>query len=179
MIFCTKCGNKLEKNVKFCPNCGNGVEQKENKEKEVEEKIKNGIEKIMDTPDSTDKFTKKDVKDNMGFALISYLGILVLIPYFLGKSSKFVQYHAKQGMNLLIVWALYMVVYNLFGLIKISKSVTYFGYIGSYKVTPWWINTPLNIVGILISLIVVIGIVNVCQGKAKELPIIGKLKIVK
>ena len=182
MAFCSKCGVKLEKEAKFCRECGNEIvtTKKTAKKDEKVEEIKNSIDEIMDTKDSTDKFTKKDAKENMGFALISYLGVLALIPYFLGKSSKFVQYHAKQGMNLLIVWAGYIIAYNLLALIKVTKRVTYFGYTyASYKITPWWIKVPMSVVGVGIFALAIIGIVYVCQGKAKELPIVGKIKIVK
>ena len=47
------------------------------------------------------------------------------------------------------------------------------------KITPWWVIWPLNIIGILILVIAVIGILNVINGKAKELPIINKIKIIK
>lgn len=182
MAFCSKCGNELKKSVKFCPECGNEVISKRtvNDDKDLEDKVKESVEKVLDTKDSTSNYTKKDIKDNYGFALISYLGVFAFIPYFLGKSSKFVQYHAKQGMNLLIVWAAYIIVYNLLGLIKIGNTVTYLGHTYvTYEASPWWITFPMFIVGILISAIAITGIVYVCQGKAKELPLIGKLKIVK
>ena len=34
--------------------------------------------------------------------IIAYFSLLALIPYFCEKKNKFVVYHAKQGMNLLI-----------------------------------------------------------------------------
>lgn len=182
MAFCSKCGKELKKNIKFCPECGNEVASNKKivDDKDVGDKVKESVEKVLDTKDTTSNFTNKDIKDNYGFALISYLGIFAFIPYFLGKSSKFVQYHAKQGMNLLIVWGAYIILYNLLGLIKIGKTVTYLGHTYvTYEASPWWIDFPMVVVGILISTIAITGIVYVCQGKAKELPIIGKLKIVK
>ena len=178
MAFCSKCGFELKEKVKFCPNCGNEIDQEKNKN-EYESKIVNCIKKILDTKDSTKDFTKKDIKDNMGFALVSYLSILAFIPYFLGKSSKFVQYHAKQGMNLLIVTASYTVFSNLLCLIRIGRVSTYLGTYVVERITPWWITLPVVIGWLCLILITVVGIVNVSKGRAKELPIIGKLKIVK
>jgi uncharacterized Zn finger protein (UPF0148 family) len=183
MAFCSKCGAELKAKVKFCPECGNETEvaKKKTKEEEISKAVKKNIEKVLDTEDTTEEYTKKDVENNMGLAIISYLGILAFIPYFLGKNSKFAQYHAKQGMNLLILEAAYVIVYNLLCLIKVAKRITYYyGYAyASIRVTPWWIIAPMTIVGIAIGALAVIGIVYVCQGKAKELPVIGKLKIVK
>ena len=180
MAFCSNCGNELKEKVKFCPNCGVEV-GKVVKESKKEVKIDETISKVLDTEDTTSKFTKKDTSENMGLAIFSYVGLLALVPYFTGKHSKFVMYHAKQGMNLLIVWGFYTILYSLLSLIKVSKGLYGFqGNIYGYvKVTPWWINFPMTLIGIGIAIISIIGIVYVCQGKAKELPIINKIKIVK
>lgn len=47
-----------------------------------------------------------DVKDNKLWAVLSYLGVLVVIPLLAKKESSFVQFHAKQGLVLLVGWAL-------------------------------------------------------------------------
>lgn len=194
MAVCPKCGKEVKTKAKFCPECGTKldaekkkatdkkVEKEETKEepKEMSEAIKESVEKVLDTEDSTKEFTKKDAKDNLGMALLSYLGLLVLIPYFLEKDSKFVKYHAKQGMNLLIVWVGYSILCGLLSLIKVSRTVYYFGYAyGKVKVTPWWVSLPIWVVGLGIGVISIIGIVYVVQGKAKELPLVNKLKFFK
>ena len=50
---------------------------------------------------------------------------------------------------------------------------------GIRMVTPFWISFPMAIIGLVIIVITVIGIVYACEGKAKELPIINKIKIIK
>lgn len=40
------------------------------------------------------------------WALLCYLGVLVVIPYLLKKDSEFVQFHTKQGLVLLAGWVL-------------------------------------------------------------------------
>jgi len=186
MAVCPKCGKEIKTKSKFCPECGaeltttSKAKKPETKEKEMSEAIKDSVEKVLDTEDATKDFTKKDAKDNMGMALLSYLGPLVLIPYFMEKNSKFVKYHAKQGMNLLVVWVGYAIMCCLLGLIKVSRTVYYFGYAyGKVKVTPWWVCLPMWIVGLGVSILAILGIVYVIQGKAKELPIINKIKIFK
>jgi len=47
-------------------------------------------------------FETKDINDNKFLAMISYLGILCLVPLFLKKDSAFVQAHAKMGFVLFI-----------------------------------------------------------------------------
>ena len=43
----------------------------------------------------------------------------------------------------------------------------------------WLINLIFSLVNILFLVLMILGIVNAAQGKAKELPIIGKIKILK
>ena len=47
-------------------------------------------------------FEKKDIDDNKVIAMLSYIGILFLIPMLTKKESNFCQAHAKQGMVLFI-----------------------------------------------------------------------------
>ena len=45
--------------------------------------------------------------------------------------------------------------------------------------TTWWITLPLSIIGLIISIIAIIGLINAANGRAKELPIVNKFKIIK
>ena len=45
--------------------------------------------------------------------------------------------------------------------------------------TPWYINLLIFIIGIPIIVLTIMGIVNAAKGHAKELPIIGKIQIIK
>lgn len=155
-------------------------EESINEELNIENNIKSSLESIVDTPDTTNDYDKNDIKENILLAILSYLGLLVFIPYFVSNDSKFVKYHAVQGMNLLIIWGAYTLLDNVLELVKVSKVVVDFGGItGTKMVTPIWISFPMNVLGILLLVLSVMGIVYVCQGKAKELPLIGKIKIVK
>lgn len=191
MTVCPKCGKDIKTKAKFCPECGTSLGKKSVKEekdlkeelKDVGEALKDSAEKILDTEDSTKEFTKKDAKDNLGMALLSYLFFLALIPYFLEKDSKFVKYHAKQGMNLLVIWVAYWVVRGTLSLIfTVSKIDCFNGFRVScvtLKSTAWFVSIPLDILSLGIFALAVIGIVYVAQGKAKELPVINKIKIFK
>ncbi|QQS20907.1 MAG: hypothetical protein IPL87_05205 [Candidatus Moraniibacteriota bacterium] len=48
----------------------------------------------------------KDVEDHRFVAALSYLCVLVFIPLFLKRESPYCQFHAKQGVALLVVWIL-------------------------------------------------------------------------
>ena len=135
--------------------------------------------------DSTSNFEKKDIESGKAMGVLSY--IIPLIPFFAEKKNKFVVYHAKQGMNLLIVSIAYTILYVILtSVVKVNGDCGY-GYLGDFaeslgitcEVTPWWITWPLNIIGLGITILAIMGIVYVCQGKAKELPIVNKIKIFK
>ena len=86
-------------------------------------------------------------------------------------------------MNLFIVAIAYAILNAILtSVIKVNGSCgTWLGYnIGNYcKVTPWWVTLPLTLIGLCITALCVVGIINVCNGKAKELPIVNKLKVFK
>ena len=91
------------------------------------------------------KTEDKDTRENKILALLSYLGVLVIIPLLIKKNSPFVQFHAKQGLVLLVGWV-----------------------ISWFPVLGW-------IVGIIVFVLSVMGIINVLDGEKKRLPIVGEL----
>lgn len=148
---------------------------------------KNEEKSFMNVEDETKNFDKKDIAAGKGMSILSYLGILSLIPYLTEKKNGYVRYHAVQGLNLFIFEMIYSVLYGILtSVIKVNGSCG-LGYYGSLanafgvtcKVTPWWVTVPLGIIGLGFGVLAIIGIVNVCQDKAKELPIINQVKIIK
>ncbi len=125
---------------------------------------------ILDMPDTTSYYSKSDIEGNKLMAVLSYIGILVLVPILAAKDSPFAKYHASQGLNLLIVDVAWCIVSGIVSLI--------FGLIGvTFLSVLWTIVTWL--VGIALFLMMVIGIINAAQGRAKELPLIGGFRILR
>lgn len=52
------------------------------------------------------KMPKIQIRKDIVFGVLCYLPILVLVPYFFGRKDYFVEYHSRQGMALLGVWAI-------------------------------------------------------------------------
>ena len=48
----------------------------------------------------------QDIASNKFMAICSYLGILVLIPLLLAKQSTFATFHARQGINVFLLYVL-------------------------------------------------------------------------
>ena len=94
----------------------------------------------------------EEVKETNAIALFSYLGILLVIPLLVAKEDPFVKFHVKQGLVLLIAG----LIVSVFAWIPIAR----------------W---HFGIVAVPVLLVfVIMGIVNVLQGKEKELPLIGQ-----
>ncbi|MDY4517298.1 MAG: DUF4870 domain-containing protein [Candidatus Spyradocola sp.] len=125
---------------------------------------------ILDMPDTTSYYSRSDIEGNKLMAVLSYLGILVLIPILAAKDSPFAKFHATQGLNLLIVSVAWSIVSGIIGAILGAIGVTFLSVL--WSIITW-------LVSIVIFLTMVIGIINAAQGKAKELPIIGGFRILK
>ncbi len=106
-------------------------------------------EKAWETVHEGAASSDKDVEENKLVAALSYLGFLVAVPLFLKRESPYCQFHAKQGLALLIVWI-------------IGSFVFWFPFIG-------WA------AALVVFVLNIIGLVKAFQGEKWEMPIIGDL----
>ena len=113
-------------------------------------------------------FDQADVEKNKLMAVLSYLGILVVIPIIVAPDSKFVRYHANQGLLLLVTSAVYGVIARILSVV-----------LGWIPIVGAIILGLFSLVGLVIFIFAILGIVNSVQGNAKELPIIGSYRILK
>lgn len=139
------------------------VEKETEKIDETIDNAKKVITEVLETEDKSDDFTKKETEDGKGMAILSY--IIALIPYYMEKENKFVRFHARQGMDIFIVSLVLMV---------ISRAAYFMP-----NILSWIITIPVYIINIILFVISVMGIINAINGKAKELPLISKIKIFK
>lgn len=180
MAFCTNCGKELNESDKYCPFCGKEVGVHNNtysapKGSDFSDKFN----EYTNTEDKTYEFDRMDISDNKVFALLSYIGILVLVPLIAAPKSRFARFHANQGLVLLIGEVAYSTVRGvLLGALKLLRHVTLFG--GAlFSPVYWAVNIITGVLSLAFLVFAIIGIINAAQGKAKELPIISKFKIIK
>ena len=153
MLTCKQCGTQVEDGVMNCTNCGASIEApvQQNQPIDLSEKFN----EFNNTADTTSEYDAQDIEKNKVMAVLAY--ILFFIPLLAAKDSKFARFHTNQGLVLFI------------GAI-LSSVITVIPIIG-------WIIAP--IAGLAITVLAIIGILNVLNGRAKELPVIGKFKILK
>lgn len=126
------------------------------------------VQQQFNTSDTTSQYDPRDIDQNKLMAILAYLGILVIIPILAAKESKFARFHSNQGLVLFIASILFYIVYSILSSIIIAISWK-LGFLVSI----------IGLVGIVFFVLMIIGIVNAAGGKAKELPIIGKFRILK
>ena len=99
----------------------------------------------------------KDVEDNKLISILCYFGIFLLIPLLTRPNSSFVKFHSNQGLVLF-----------LFSLVSgVAARIPFMGgLIGA-------------VCGIFTLVCFILGIVNVCNGEMKELPLLGQIQILK
>ena len=85
-------------------------------------------------------------------AIISYIGVLCLVPILMKEKDEFVKFHAKQGLTLFIGEVATWIVFSIIPLF-------------------WFL---ANLFGLLWLVLSIIGIVNVLNNRKKEIPLIGK-----
>ena len=174
MALCKNCGTQIEENVKFCPQCGAaaeniGTQQTQPQQNEAAQNdFSAKFASLNNTADTTAEFDANDVTQNKAMAILAYFGPLVLIPIFAAKGSKFARYHSNQGLLLLIACAAWSIVYSIINWVILAISWRLY-----------FLSSIIGIFSIVFIVLAVIGIVNAANGKAKELPVIGKYKILK
>lgn len=166
MAYCKNCGANIPDNATFCSSCGTPVH-----DAPAPQQYQNSYQ----PPVYSDE---EDIKKNKPMAVLAYLGILVLIPFFGAKDSKFARFHTKQGaLNFLatIAYSFCTMIINLIvgGIFQPTYGILF--------VTPHpvasLVSTVLNLGSLVFLAFAILGIVNVVQGKCKELPFLGKINI--
>ena len=167
MPFCKQCGMELKEGVRFCPGCGTPVEEPAQTTQQ-NSTTKDNFAAVFNTADTTSQYDPADVEKKKAMGVLAYLSWLVLIPIFAAKDSKFARFHANQGLVLLIASA-------IFGVVRWVLSEILFAI--SWRL--YFVTVIISLLGLVFLALAIIGIVNAATGKAKELPVIGQIRILK
>lgn len=197
MAFCGNCGMNVTEGTKFCPGCGTKLPEVQAVQTEVtaneapaaastqavapaaapsqgqsqpaqQTDFASKLQSINNTADTTADYTAEDIEQNKVMALLSYIGLLFLVPLFGAPKSKFARFHANQGLVLSLAAVAFGIVYGI--LVSVLIAI-------SWRLA--FLTSILGLLWIAYPVLAIIGIVNALNGKAKELPFIGKIKILK
>ena len=150
MAYCKQCGTKLPDDSVFCPSCGARGDNGQSSNGQYQYNSQAYQNSKYNTPIS-------DSEENKLISVLCYFGLLFLIPYLTKPDSPFVRFHSNQGLVLM----LFVIAARVAAIIPILG----------------WI---IGIACWAFALVCfIIGIINVCNGDMKKLPIIGEIEILK
>ena len=118
------------------------------------------FKKILDTKDTTSEYTQEEINKDKVVCGLAYIPILFWLPLVAGtKNSKYCKFHANNGLILLILEVIIGIVSTILNIIPFVGAIT-----GS-------------LLGLVSLAFIIFGMVFTFQGKVKELPFIGGIKI--
>lgn len=166
MAFCNKCGAQIDDNAAVCPACGAQQNAANNANPNP---IPNPIPANMQGADYSGQYDPNDVQQNKVMAVLAYIGLLFLIPLLAAPQSPYARFHTNQGLILFIVDIIVGVVGGILSVILAFIPIA--GPIISGIIT--------FLLSACTLALMILGIVNAATGKAKELPVIGKFRLIK
>ena len=170
MAFCSKCGEKLDEGGRFWQACGAAVGAN-TQTGETGERIRAQAEAVFEqfrqAEDTTAAYAEQDIRQNKGMAVLSYLGLLVLIPLLAAKDSPYARFHTNQGLVIFLASVLYGIVQGIL--------VTVFSLI--LPLVGGILEVVLELLSLVFLVYVILGIVYAARGQAKELPLVGRIKL--
>lgn len=115
---------------------------------------------LFDTEDLTGSFDTNDIEQNKAISAVAYIPILFIVPM-LATQSPYAKFHANQGLILTMTCIILNIASRILGFVL------------------EWVPILPSLVSAVFSLsslaLLIIGIINAVQGKAKKLPIVGGL----
>lgn len=141
----------------------------------MKNKLKEKILILLNTEDYTENYSLEEIESGKTLSIVSYL--IPIVAFILSKKNSYVHYHTTNGMNILFTYLIFLI---------IKRTLSYiFGtpcdLISGIKcmILPLSLRILFALINMLFSFIVLLGLLNVCNNKAKDLPLISKIKFFK
>lgn len=168
MAFCPICGENVPDNAPSCTKCGAQLNQQGGAQGNTQQAVNDFVNNLNNTADYSSQMDANDVESNKVMAILAYIGILVFVPIFAAPNSQFARYHASQGLTLFIFEVVYGVIMGILAAI-----------LGSVPVVGAIFLAIFGLCGLVFLILMICGIVNAVNGRAKDLPVIGNIKFLK
>ena len=122
---------------------------------------------FLKTYDETEKFSEEDIDSSAFFAPLAYICILFFVPILIKPKSAFARYHANQGLVLLLTALVSYFVIFVVGLLLNMVGL--------------WVFTIalFTVCNCFFVLCIIVGAYNAMSGYAKEIPLVGRIRIIK
>ena len=167
MAKCKNCGANVPFGVTSCPNCGAALESISDTVSNAANALGAEYDKIKGA-DKTAYYDPEDLKKNKVIFALCYLWILFFLPLVACPDSKAGKFHANQGLLVLLTGIIISVACTI---LSVCLCLVPFGWIIAIIIS--------SVLGLVNLVLAIIGIVNAVNEKIVELPIIGKVTIIK
>lgn len=142
----------------------------------MKDKIKEKIAVFMSNiKDYTETFSLEEIESGKALSIVSYL--IPLVPFILSKKNNYVRFHTLNGMNILFTYLIFLIIKRTLSYIFGTPCDLVSGL--KCMILPISLRIFFSFVNMIFSFIVLYGLLNVCNNKAKEIPIISKIKLFK
>lgn len=130
---------------------------------------------MSSTKDYTDTFSLEEIESGKALSIVSYL--VPLVPFILSKKNNYVRFHTLNGMNILFTYLIFLIIKRTLSYIFGTPCDLVSGL--KYIILPISLRIFFALINMIFSFIVLYGVLNVCNNKAKEIPVISKIKLFK
>lgn len=165
---CPRCGAQLNDGSAFCTSCGLQLSTPQGNNPQPQPNMPNGGYAMPQQPvnieytDHTQEFSPADISDNKVFAMLPHLlgSVGVIIALLASKDSPFTLFNVRQGLKITVSSLLVLIFSSLLAftvIVPITGGVCL----------------------VVLGVIRIICFFNVCNGKAKEAPLVCKLGFLK
>jgi hypothetical protein len=184
-MFCSKCGTQIPDDAVFCPACGTktvnqGTSTQQDSAQDTAQQ--NSQQTTWNTPpqpnNNPNMASQPSTTNPYVTAALAYIPILFWLPLAVDKNDAFGRKTANQGLLLLIFGAGCTIV------VSILSAIIRLALFNAYL---WGLSSVIGVLFGLISLAIsgltiaaaIVGLVKGLKGQFFEVPIIGKIHIIK
>ncbi|WP_077532767.1 zinc-ribbon domain-containing protein [Massiliimalia massiliensis] len=183
-MFCAKCGAQLPDNAAFCPKCGAASSSQASSQQNSWQAQPNQADQANQSSNGWNQPPQQAApvqeKSNKVYRALAYVPILFWLPLAFDSQDEVGRKSSNQGLLLLIL----NVVVSLFDFIIVSLILgSIFGHIWAFSAIGSVLSVIFSIIFWVIRILslvcTIIGIVKATQNEYFEVPLIGKIKIIK
>ena len=153
---------------------GNTQYANTNQGEDIADKTINAVEGFMNTEDHKSEFSDEEVQKNKTMAILSYIPIVAIVFLIMGKhkESKYLKFHLNQGLSLAIAYVVVSVISSILGIVFAVEAMV-------RDSLPLWVSFVSYLLYCVCFIAMMYGIINTANNKSKEIPLIGKIKLLK
>lgn len=174
MKTCNVCGAQVEDGVMFCPKCGANLGAAAGAGQNAgqgAQQFQQNAQNFVNGLDRTSEYDPADINETKVVNILSYLSILFFLPLVVYPNSRVGKFHANQALLMLILSACLSVVTSITATLAFAVGLGW----------PFIVLSSIfgSVTGLVFFAAFIFELVNIINNKVVELPLIGKIKIIK